>query len=320
MNRGVKNIPVYFYLCPMIAVIDCGTNTFNLLIAKITGNEFKFEFHTKIPVRLGEGGIDKGILSEPAFERGINALIDFSKITSEWNVKKTVAIGTAALRDASNGQLFIQTCMEKTGIRIEFIDGEREAELIWKAARHCVHLEQKYLVMDIGGGSNEFIIADHEKIYWKKSYRLGLSRLKETFRFNDNPTEKEIHDVAVYLQEQMEDLFNITREHGVDTLVGTAGTFDTYASVFSYMQTGADFDTDNKSLQFDNTALLNFCREFTTLTKNKRDAVEGIPEFRKEFMIYATLITQVVLEKCAIKSTYLSTYALKEGILIDILA
>jgi exopolyphosphatase/guanosine-5'-triphosphate,3'-diphosphate pyrophosphatase len=301
----------------MIAVIDCGTNTFNLLIAKVTGNEFKFEFHTKIPVSLGQGGIDKGILSEPAFERGINALIDFKKIADEWNVEKIVAMGTAALRDASNGKSFIQTCKEKTGITIELIEGEREAELIWKAARNCVQLNGKYLVMDIGGGSNEFIIADHEKIYWKKSYRLGLSRLKETFRFSNDPSEKEIHELAFYLESQMEDLFGTCLEYGIETLIGTAGTFDTYASIFSYKETGTDFDIDNKSMKFDSTALLGFCREFTTLPKNKRDAVEGIPQFRKEFMIYATLLTQVVMEKCIIKSTYLSTYALKEGILIE---
>lgn len=303
----------------MIAVIDCGTNTFNLLIAKVSGNEPEVVYQTKIPVRLGEGGIDKGILLKPAFERGINALVEFGKIIAEKKIEKTIAIGTAALRDAANGPEFIEACKQKTGITIDLIEGEREAELIWKGARHCVNPEGKYLVMDIGGGSNEFIIADHHKIYWKKSYRLGLSRLKETFRFNDNPSEKEIHDVAAYLEKEMAELFKVCKEHGIETLVGTAGTFDTYASVFNFKYIGIDFDSRNKSMEFNNTELIDFCREFTTLSKNKRDAVEGIPEFRKEFMIYATLLTQTVMEKCNIKSSYLSTYALKEGVFIDAL-
>ncbi|HYG51230.1 MAG TPA: hypothetical protein VD905_10025 [Flavobacteriales bacterium] len=303
----------------MIAVIDCGTNTFNLLVAKLQDGHPVIVFHTKIPVRLGEGGIDKGILSEEAFKRGIDALTVLRKHIDEWNVERTLAVGTAALRDASNGKLFITACKEKTGISIDLIDGEREAELIWKAARYCVKLNGKFLVMDVGGGSNEFIIADHNRIYWKKSYRLGLSRLKETFRLNENsgPVQREL--ISVFLADKMHDLFEACESYDINQLIGTAGTFDTYANIFSLRNTGHEFDTAKLNFTFDTGTLIAFCELYNQMTFDERKKVQGIPDFRREFMVYATLLTATVFRNCNIRHSYLSTWSLKEGVFIETL-
>ena len=302
----------------MIAVIDCGTNTFNLLIGKVV-NQTLIEviYNGKIPVKLGEGGIDKGILSVKAFERGLNAICEFSKKINEFQVEKTIAIGTAAIRDASNGNEFINACKSKTGIKIELIDGNREAELIWFAAKNCVETYGKFLIMDIGGGSNEFVIADNEKIYWKKSYRLGLSRLKETFMLDEGNSIKKIELIQKLVLTAMSDLFENCKIHKISHLIGTAGTFDTYANVFSIRKTGNDFDFSNRTFEFNSNELLHFCGELIESPLEKRNAIEGIPDFRKEFMIYACLLTKVVMENCGIEKCSLSSYALKEGVMLS---
>lgn len=302
----------------MIAVIDCGTNTFNLLIAKLSSNNsIEIIHNSKIPVKLGEGGIDKNMLSPEAIKRGIEAIQTFHKKIVGFPVTKTIAIGTAAIRDAENRNDFIETCKKLTNITIELIDGNREAELIWLAAKNCVQTSGKFLVMDIGGGSNEFVIADNEKVYWKKSFRLGLSRLKETFKLQNTPSLEELAKLEKYLKGEMNELFEACSKFETNFLIGTAGTFDTYANIFSLINTGNEFDFSSKTYNFESTALLQFCNEFIHLPFEKRNSIKGIPDFRKEFMLYACLLTKVVMENCKIKESSLSAYALKEGVFLQ---
>ncbi|MGV3509801.1 MAG: exopolyphosphatase, partial [Sphingobacteriaceae bacterium] len=103
-----------------IAALDLGTNTFHLIIADVYGNEIEqIVYHTQKHVKLGEGGITNGIIAEPAYERGLQALSEFKTTILEHKVDSIRAVGTAALRSASNGEAFILQVKEKTGIEIE---------------------------------------------------------------------------------------------------------------------------------------------------------------------------------------------------------
>ena len=192
----------------MIAVIDCGTNTFNLIVVEPIGpNDFDYLYNDKIPVKLGEGGIDKNTISPAAYQRGIQAMVAHKETLSVYPIEQILAVGTAALRDAGNGPQFLKECQRKTGIQIQLIDGNREAELIYLAAKTCIGPQGIFLVMDIGGGSNEFIIADQEKIHWKKSYRLGVSRLKEKYGGQDYPDTRTVNEATTYIRESLAELF-----------------------------------------------------------------------------------------------------------------
>src|ERR1700709_2739936 len=104
------------------AVMDLGTNTFHLLIAEGDITDFKEVVHQHIAVKLGEGGINKGIILPAAFERGINTMKDFSKLIKDHNVSEVKAIATSALRNASNGQEFVNRVKVEAGIEIEIIN------------------------------------------------------------------------------------------------------------------------------------------------------------------------------------------------------
>ena len=151
------------------AVIDIGTNTFHLLIAEIKENqEIKVIFKKTIPVKLGEGGVEKGLIAEAAYQRGIDALIDFRKDLNQYQIKNIKATATAAVRDAANGKDFIDEALAKADIKITIIDGLKEAEYIYLGAKASGVLDQEnVLIMDIGGGSVEFIIANDHQIFWK---------------------------------------------------------------------------------------------------------------------------------------------------------
>ena len=139
-----------------IAVIDLGTNTFHILIAEAQADHsFKDLHRQRFFVKLAEEGIET--IGEAPLERGFKALTHFKNLIEELQVIKVKAIGTAALRTASNGPAFVQQVKEKLGFQIELISGDQEATFIHKGVSLAVPFkEQNYLLMDIGGGSVEY--------------------------------------------------------------------------------------------------------------------------------------------------------------------
>ena len=185
-----------------IAVIDCGTNTFHLLIVETKADgKFKILFKESVPVKLGEGGITSKIISEMPFHRGILALKYFKNIIRKHDPYKIVAYATAAIRNAANGNDFLQEAMNETQIEIQQIDGSKEAELIYYGVRQAVKLtEEKVLIIDIGGGSVEFIIVDKNEIFWKQSFEIGAALLLEKFKPTDPITPSEINEIKMHLE------------------------------------------------------------------------------------------------------------------------
>ncbi|RZL51322.1 MAG: exopolyphosphatase, partial [Pedobacter sp.] len=160
-----------------IALIDLGTNTFHLLIAEIKQKKFDILYKTNVPVKLGEGRINDNIIIPNAFERGINCLETFAKTIKNYHVDKVKATATSAVRSAENGQDFVKVVKEKTAIEIEIISGDEEAELIYQGVKLSGGIQDLSLIMDIGGGSVEFILCDTQNLIWKKSYNIGAARL-----------------------------------------------------------------------------------------------------------------------------------------------
>src|ERR1035437_880171 len=170
-----------------IAIIDLGTNTFNIFIAEILPDKtFQKLYKSKISVKLGEGGINKNHIEEKPFTRGIRALKKHKRTIERLGAEKILAFATAAIRGATNGKDFILAAKKMTGIDVHIISGEREAELIYYGVRSAVKMNHMpSLIMDIGGGSTEFIIANKNEIFWKQSFLLGVARLIEKFKPSD---------------------------------------------------------------------------------------------------------------------------------------
>ncbi|HEX2899850.1 MAG TPA: hypothetical protein VHS96_09040, partial [Bacteroidia bacterium] len=145
-----------------MAIIDLGTNTFHLLIAEIDEREdFKILEKFKEPVELGEHGLDSGRISDAAFERGLQAIRRLQQIISMRQITEVRAFATSAIRSASNGKDFIATVKAETGMEVKIINGNEEASMIYEGVRNGIQMppDQDVLVLDIGGGSVEFIVA-----------------------------------------------------------------------------------------------------------------------------------------------------------------
>src|SRR5581483_1680298 len=216
-----------------IAILDLGTNTFNLLIAEgDKEGKPKFIYKKELPVEIGKGGIHKGHITAEATERAIKALHIHRKTIGEHGVESFYAFATSAVRDASNGKEFAERIRIETGIEIKIISGEEEAKWIYEGVKYAgVLTDATSLIMDIGGGSTEFIIANKDKIFWKKSYPLGVTRLYEMFSPSDPMTKDKQKEVEAYVIDKLHNLLEAALKHKPVELIGSSGSFDSFAEM-----------------------------------------------------------------------------------------
>lgn len=303
-----------------IAIIDLGTNTFNLLISEINNQQPTTLYKTKIPVKLGQGGIDKNIISADAFERGIEALIKQKKSIEFYKADKIFAFATSAIRSASNGKEFVVAVKDKVDIDIEVISGEKEAELIFYGVKKAINLPNKnLLIMDIGGGSTEFIIANNNTILWKESYNLGVSRIKEIFKPSDPIKNDEIEKVISFLTKELEPLSNALQKYSCDTLIGSSGSFESFADMLAYKYNKPGMLKGATSYQFNIKDVINLNDSIHKTSYIERLKIPGLIEMRADMIVLAGIFIDFIISHINAKEVYLSKYALKEGALYSLL-
>jgi exopolyphosphatase/guanosine-5'-triphosphate,3'-diphosphate pyrophosphatase len=302
-----------------VAVMDLGTNTFHLLIADGIADDYQEIIHEHDAVRLGEGGINKGIIQPAAYERGLSTMQKFRDDIDEHGVKHIRAIATSALRNASNGQAFIKDVADKTGIEIELINGEQEAEYIYKGVKLAGGLGDKTsLIMDIGGGSVEFILGNAQGILWKQSFEIGAARLMDKFHQTDPIPTESIDALNLYLQEQLATLLGIAQKHPVDALIGSSGAFETFAEVIE-LEKGNNFSLQIKNYDFEHGDLIRVTDNLITSSHQQRKDTKGIIPIRVDMIVVASLITRFIINNLQVEKVCMSTYSLKEGVLAEMM-
>jgi exopolyphosphatase/guanosine-5'-triphosphate,3'-diphosphate pyrophosphatase len=299
----------------IFAVIDLGTNTFNLLIAKaLPDNNFSRIFNTKIPVKLGEGTINQNFISDIPFHRGLNALTIYKQYITEYKVDKIIAIATSAIRSASNGRVFVETVKEKLDIDITVIDGNQEAELIYFGNRMAAKMtDDVSLIMDIGGGSTEFILANKNNIFWKKSYLLGASRLLQKFKPSDPINEKEIKDFSNYLNTELLDLWENISIYKPTELIGSSGAFDSVIDLIASHFNTISINENSCEYQIDISHYHQISKLIKASTLNERYSMKGLIEMRADMMVISVLLIDVIIASPFIKKFRATTFSLKEG-------
>lgn len=301
------------------AVMDFGTNTFHLLIADVSSQgDFRKVLHRRITVKLGQGGIHEGYITPVAFKRGINAVATFRKYLDAYGLKTATAYGTAALRMASNGGEFTRQIKKDYGVTLSVIDGDREAAFICDGVRKAVDLQNRNaLIMDIGGGSTEFILADACKVYWKRSYKLGSSFLLETFKPSDPIKPSEVRKMESYFDAQLQELMARCQKHPPVLLVGSAGSFETFASMIRFLHPEAGSHYRKKSHPIAIAHFRDLHHRLLGSTHAERMQLRGLLKMRADMIVPAAILLNFVLKKIKIKHMEMSSYSLKEGALLS---
>ncbi len=295
------------------AVIDLGTNTFHLLVAEKSENKVFSEIHRqRFYVRLAEEGI--ATIGAAPIQRGLHALKTFRAILDKLGVKKVKALGTAALRTATNGTTFIQKVKKEFDIQVELIDGNREAELIYKGVELAVPFKAaNYLLMDIGGGSVEFIIANNQKVHWAQSFPIGLAVLFKKIHQQDPINQQAIETIYAYINSFLSPLYEALIQFPVTTLVGAAGTFDVLESILAKNQ-GLKHHAYIEVKDFE--PLYN---RLIKSTIEERYKMKDIPDTRADMIVVAFILIEFILKKTQVKEIIVSNFALKEGVIAELM-
>lgn len=307
-----------------LALIDLGTNTFHLLIVEISstsGQKPLVVLRTKAGVRLGEDGISQGIIAPAAYDRALHTLAGFKEEMELHSVTEVHATATSAMRVTKNGPDLVRDIFEETGIQVNVIAGDREAELICAGVRQAVDLgEETQLIMDIGGGSVEFIIANQITIFWKQSFEIGAQRLLDKFF----PDPSGVFPAAAveaeqqYLGTMLTPLIEAVRQYRPVGIVGASGSFDSLAD----MQLG-QLRTEAELPPCTELAFESFQSSYCHLlggNHEQRKALPGILPMRANMLVVASVLIDFVLGITEITRLRASAYALKEGVLAEILA
>lgn len=302
----------------MKAIIDLGTNTFHLLIAEVVNGNILEHRKLQIPVKIGEGGINQQYIAPAAYERGMNALKEFREALNEFGIHEITAFGTSAIRDASNGIQFMNDARSRYQITIESISGDYEAELIYRGIEHSFNLpDENVLVMDIGGGSVEFIIGRKDQILWKHSYPLGAARLIERFHKTDPISDEDIVALQSYLVHNIKLVRDALLEFPAEILIGSAGSFETLVAVLRQ-----DLHKEVQSIgphaqEITIDDFNEFVRLITSLDSTQRKQLHGMADFRVEMIVVATVLMDVVMKRFELSRLIASHYSLKEGMLFQ---
>lgn len=304
-----------------VALIDMGTNTFHLLIAAVEPDGTpRLLVRTRTAVKLGEGGISAGVLAEPAMARAYRALKAFREEIDLHSVSEHAirAVATSAVRNAANGRAFLEEVFSRTGIRVEVIAGGHEAELIWAGVRLALPLgtDKPALLMDIGGGSIEFLIANDQQIFWKQSFEIGAQRLLDKFFWRDPISPAEEAAERAYLADVLAPLTAAVEHYQPDVLVGASGSFDTLCDLEA-----ARLGRPRMPEQYPPLTELPieaFEHHFTLLKRLNHDerlALPGMTPLRADMIVVASVVVDWVLKTYRLERLRVSAYALSEGLL-----
>jgi len=292
-------------------VIDLGTNTFHLLIIEKLPDGKHFEiFRKRVFVKLASEGIHT--IGTAPFERGLDTMLQFHQLLQAHKVTNIRALGTAALRTASNGGNFVRLIAEKTGIHIELIDGSEEARLISEGVKQAVPLtKEDVLIMDIGGGSVEFIITNQTGIKWSQSFPVGVAVLFESFHKSNPITVSEIQQVNTHLTERLAPLFIALQKYTVDKLIGASGTFD----VLELFLAEAGNQGLYAMVPIDDYR--HFSKKIIHTTVAERLAMQRLPDSRADLIVVALVLIDFIIKAADIQTIITSAYAMKEGALAE---
>lgn len=299
------------------AVIDLGTNTCNLLIADLgPDGSFKTLYDRKLPVKMGRGGIHKDILLPDAIGRGINAFENHADTIQKYNVDEVKVVATSAIRGASNRFEFLSVIKSMFGWDIQIIDGDHEAELIFKGVRLSLPPGiGKYLILDIGGGSVEFILAEEDILIWKKSFNIGIARVLEISQISDPVLPDEIISLESWFAENLKELWNICELHESSVLVGCSGAFDTFMDI--YEQAIPDLKI-RKASELPLESFRHIHEKLINSDSDSRSKIKGMDMIRVEMIVIASVFTNFIIEKLNIQKLIHTHNALKEGVMAEL--
>ncbi|MES3628736.1 MAG: Ppx/GppA phosphatase family protein [Longimonas sp.] len=307
-----QSVPAPMRVC----VIDLGTNSFHAIIVDAYANgSFKVVDRMKEMVRLGDNGLAEGRLADAAMERGLQALKRIYLLAKGQGAQSFSACATSAIREAANGGDFITQVKNEIGLRIEPISGAQEAHLIYEGVRRAVDLSRPSVVVDIGGGSVEFVVCTGSTVHYATSLKLGAARMTEIFVDSDPMSAANQEALRTHFRDEMAPVLEAMDAHGVVSLVGSSGTVKSLARVCLDQNGEADtsvFEVDVPIDRFQET--LEF---IIGTTSEERETLPAVSMKRVGQVGAGAVLLDVLLHEHPFEEVHVSAHALREGMVVQ---
>ncbi|MBJ7900058.1 MAG: HD domain-containing protein [Cyanobacteria bacterium RI_101] len=309
----------------LLAAIDIGTNSVHMVIVRIDPllATFTIVAREKDTVRLGERDPKTNQLAPAAMQRAMAALKRCRDLAESMGVEHIIAVATSATREASNGEDFLTEIEAAVGLRVDLISGQEEARRIYLGVLSGMDFQhQPRILIDIGGGSTELILADSQEPRFLSSTKVGAVRLSRDFITTDPISPKEFAALRAYvrgmLERPIEELKSCYRagEAPILQMIGTSGTIETLATLVA-LQKQRSAPSPLQGYQIQRREIRDWVKRLAAMPYAERFALEGLSDRRAEIILAGAVILLEAMTLLEQETLTICERALREGIIVD---
>ncbi|MFJ5709504.1 MULTISPECIES: Ppx/GppA phosphatase family protein [unclassified Streptomyces] len=300
-----------------VAGIDCGTNSIRLLVADVhpdTGELVELDRRMTI-VRLGQGVDKTGRLAPEALERTFAACREYAAVIRELGAERIRFVATSASRDAENRQEFVDGVVAILGVEPEVITGDQEAEFSFTGATGELHGDDRRLVVDIGGGSTEFVVGNRH-VEAARSVDIGCVRLTERHVRHDPPTAEEAEAIRADVRAALDLAAETVPIGAAETLVGLAGSVTTVAAIALGLP---EYDSEKvHHSRISAAQVAEVTARLLASTHDERAAIPVIHPGRVDVIVAGALVLQEIVERVGAAEVVVSEHDILDGIALSV--
>ena len=303
-----------------LAAIDIGTNSLHMVVVEVTAAlDFRVLSSEKELTRLGAAALIRHVLPRPAMYHTLRVLDRYLRVARNLQCENILAYATSAVRESVNGGDFVEMAKRRLGLDVHVINSQEEARLIYLAVRQAVDVvDEPALIVDIGGGSAEFIVGDVRRALLLESRKLGASRLTQQFIHHDPAGKSEIKNIRRHIHATLRPLIARIRNLKPHRFIGTSGAMENLAAMCAarHERAKARHRVPNKMSREDFESLY---KRLVRLDSKQRRRLPGLDPGRAEQILAGAVLVDYLFEQLAIPVIEVSDRALREGMIIDYL-
>ncbi|MGB7156968.1 MAG: Ppx/GppA phosphatase family protein [Tepidisphaeraceae bacterium] len=303
-----------------LAAIDIGSNSVHMIVAQIDADGgVTTLWRMKEMVGLGRTSFPSRRLTKDAMDRAIMSLGRFKQAAQQRQAEKILAVATSAIREAENGGDFIERAKRELGLYVRVVSARDEARLIYLAVRHAMNLKgEPHLIVDIGGGSVEFIVGDGRRAAMLESRKLGAARMTARYVKSDPISDDDRKALLRQYDKELTPLVESINQHKPVKVIGTSGTLENIAAMCGTPHTSSNGDGPTGMIE--RGPLERLVDELLRSRTKDRARMRGLDDQRKDQILAGALLARELFNRLKIKRIHLCGSALREGILLDYLA
>lgn len=296
-----------------IGAIDIGTNSMRLLIADYIDGKLANREKFVNTTRIGKGVDSEGYINEESINRNIQALKEFSNLAYEKGCEHIYCIGTSALRDSKNGADFVKLAKSEANIDVDIISGEEESKLGFKGVLQGLEDKEDILVIDIGGGSTEFILGSYNGIEFSKSENVGALRMTEKFLKKEPICEQEFENMSKFIINTLEATLNNLKIKNIKSIVGIGGTITSVSAINQKLEVYSMEKIHSSKINKKQLEII--LQNLKKMTVSDKKILKGLQPKRADIITAGVTILNIIMKKLEKENIIVSEYDNLEGLL-----